>query len=204
MATATPSSTDAAKPITNPTTPVPAQAPVSLPRLTIAFCTQCRWNLRAAYYAQELLQTFGTALGEVALVPSTGGEFVVALTHLPAPQDEAAQDKAEETAKGEFGVQRSVLWDRKVDGGFPETKVLKGRVRDLVEPGRGLGHTDRALQKGTEKEKEKENQSQTKDADGDDGAGKASAAPVVGKDAEGNVEEVTAGGNPPQDCQDCR
>lgn len=35
-----------------------------------------------------------------------------------------------------------LVWDRRLDGGFPETKVLKRRVRDLVEPGKGLGHVD--------------------------------------------------------------
>ncbi len=42
-----------------------------------------------------------------------------------------------------MAVQEHVLWDRKIDGGFPETKELKRRVRDLVEPGKGLGHVDR-------------------------------------------------------------
>jgi len=40
-------------------------------------------------------------------------------------------------------IQEHVIWDRKIDGGFPETKELKRRIRDLVEPGRGLGHVDR-------------------------------------------------------------
>lgn len=40
-------------------------------------------------------------------------------------------------------IQSRVLWDRKADGGFPETKELKRRVRDVVEPGRNLGHVDR-------------------------------------------------------------
>ncbi|KAF3024294.1 hypothetical protein E8E14_013403 [Neopestalotiopsis sp. 37M] len=39
--------------------------------------------------------------------------------------------------------QTRVLWDRKTDGGFPETKELKRRVRDVIEPGRNLGHVDR-------------------------------------------------------------
>jgi len=43
----------------------------------------------------------------------------------------------------ESQTQRRVLWDRKVDGGFPETKELKRRVRDVIEPGRNLGHVDR-------------------------------------------------------------
>lgn len=41
------------------------------------------------------------------------------------------------------GVAATVLWDRATDGGFPETKVLKRRVRDVIEPGRHLGHVDR-------------------------------------------------------------
>lgn len=68
------------------------------PRITIEYCTQCRWMLRAAYvrfiispvikkmypvdrnqFAQELLTTFSTAIGEVALLPSTGGRFVVSV-----------------------------------------------------------------------------------------------------------------------------
>lgn len=40
-------------------------------------------------------------------------------------------------------MQSTTLWDRKVDGGFPETKELKRRVRDVIEPGRDLGHVDR-------------------------------------------------------------
>ncbi len=35
-----------------------------------------------------------------------------------------------------------LLWDRKAEGGFPETKILKQRVRNCIEPGRDLGHSD--------------------------------------------------------------
>lgn len=35
-----------------------------------------------------------------------------------------------------------LLWDRKAEGGFPETKVLKQRVRDRIDPSRDLGHSD--------------------------------------------------------------
>lgn len=41
----------------------------------------------------------------------------------------------------------TVLWDRKAEGGFPETKELKNRVRNVIEPGRDLGHIDRSLKK---------------------------------------------------------
>lgn len=93
------------------------------PRLEIEYCTQCNWLLRAAWVAQELLQTLQSHLGEVALVPGTGGVFQVRLAT---------------TA----GV--TVLWDRTVDGPMPDIVALKRAVRDAVAPGLSLGHADRA------------------------------------------------------------
>jgi Tfp pilus assembly protein PilX len=36
-----------------------------------------------------------------------------------------------------------LIWDRKIDGGFPEAKVLKQRIRDYIDPKRDLGHSDK-------------------------------------------------------------
>ena len=47
------------------------------PHVTIRYCTQCRWLLRAAWMAQELLTTFEQKLASVALAPGTGGVFEV-------------------------------------------------------------------------------------------------------------------------------
>jgi selenoprotein W-related protein len=88
------------------------------PRIAIAYCTQCQWLLRAAWMAQELLQTFGDDLGEVALIPGTGGVFTVTVDDVQ-------------------------IWDRKEREGFPEAKILKQLVRDRVDPARDLGHSDR-------------------------------------------------------------
>jgi selenoprotein W-related protein len=96
---------------------VPATVPRA-PRVEIEYCGECRWLLRAAWTAQELLTTFGGELGEVALLPGRGGVFAVRLD----------------------GEQ---LWSREQDGGFPDLRELKRRVRDRVAPGRDLGHTDR-------------------------------------------------------------
>jgi predicted Rdx family selenoprotein len=86
-------------------------------------------------FAQELLSTFSTSLGEVALQPSTGGTFVVDIAFQPPVSSDADVPQPK--------VEHRTLWDRKVDGGFPETKELKRRVRDAIEPGRNLGHVDR-------------------------------------------------------------
>ncbi|KAL4808670.1 Rdx family-domain-containing protein [Aspergillus unguis] len=132
--------------MTEPTAPIETNPPASSssppslytqPRITIQYCTQCKWMLRAAYFAQELLSTFSTDLGEVALVPRTGGVFTV--TIFPSSVLGPSKDL------NEGG---KVLWDRKTDGGFPEVKELKSRVRNVIDPSRDLGHTDRALKKG--------------------------------------------------------
>ncbi len=99
---------------------IPRQASAShnKPHITILYCTQCNWLLRAGWMAQELLQTFGDSLGEVGLISGTGGVF-------------------------EIHLDGALIWERKRDGGFPGPKELKQRVRDVIDPGRDLGHLDR-------------------------------------------------------------
>ncbi|KAK1819507.1 hypothetical protein LTR12_006081 [Friedmanniomyces endolithicus] len=102
-------------------------APVVLPRIAITYWTQCKWLLRAAYFGQELLSTFGTTIGEIALIPATGGLFTVNLTYKP---------------EGATEVQEVLIWDRKAEGGFPETKILKQKIRNYISPEKKLGHSD--------------------------------------------------------------
>jgi selenoprotein W-related protein len=87
------------------------------PSVRITYCPRCRWLLRAGWMAQELLVTFESALGEVALRPGGTGIFEVA-------------------------VDEVVIWSRAREGRFPELKELKQRVRDIVDPERALGHSD--------------------------------------------------------------
>ncbi|KAH5145663.1 hypothetical protein HBH69_180450 [Parastagonospora nodorum] len=127
-------------------------APVALPRVAITFCMQCRWMLRAAYFAQELLSTFGNQIGEVALLPATGGLFTVELTYVP-PGSELVDAK------------KVLLWDRKTEGGFPETKVLKQLVRDHIDPNRDLGHSDKhGKKKGVSTETESHGPSESQES----------------------------------------
>lgn len=92
--------------------------PDRAPRLSIEYCTKCRFVLRAGWLAQELLFTFAQRLGEVALVPGEGGVFVIRLG------DE-------------------VLFDRAETGRFPEASEIKQLVRDRIAPDLDLGHSDR-------------------------------------------------------------
>ncbi len=61
--------------------------------------------------------TFADSLGELALVPATGGVFTVVLD-------------------GEE------VFSRKEEGRFPESKELKQLIRDRVDPKMDLGHSD--------------------------------------------------------------
>jgi len=88
------------------------------PTIKITYCTQCRWLLRAAWMAQELLTTFQDELAEVSMAPGTGGVFQI---HLNG----------------------KLIWCRKANQGFPDIKELKQIVRDVVAPEKDLGHSEK-------------------------------------------------------------
>jgi len=91
---------------------------MSGPHIEIQYCPRCKWLLRAGWYAQELLSTFGDELKAVTLSPSeVAGRFDLLLD-------------------GE------IIFSRKVEGRFPEAKEVKRLVRDQVAPDRDLGHID--------------------------------------------------------------
>lgn len=74
--------------------------------------------LRAAYFAQELLTTFTEDIHGVLLHPSEiNGTFRIS-------------------------VDGKEIFERKKDGGFPEIKELRQRVRDIVNPEKELGHSE--------------------------------------------------------------
>ena len=95
---------------------IPIDAP--RPLIVITYCHKCKWLLRASWLSQELLNTFGTDLRGVQLQPGDVGVF-----HIVA-----------RTENGLVGI-----WDRKEDGGFPQAKELKRRLRSRVLPQRQLG-----------------------------------------------------------------
>ena len=90
----------------------------SRPRVEIEYCTQCRWLLRAAWMAQEILTTFEEEIGGVTLIPGIGGVF-------------------------DIRVRDEQIWSRKERGGFPDIKELKRLVRDRVAPEKNLGHSEK-------------------------------------------------------------
>ena len=92
------------------------------PTITIEYCPKCGWLIRAAWMAQEMLTTFGDELKGVLLQPS------------------------EVNGRYSISIDGKNIYDRKETGGFPEIKELKQWVRDVVAPGKSLGHADRKIQ----------------------------------------------------------
>ena len=88
------------------------------PHIKITYCTGCRWLLRSAWMAQELLTTFQEELGEVSLCPGSGGIF-------------------------EIEIDGRQIWNFKEMRKFPELKELKQIVRNHIAPDKNLGHTDK-------------------------------------------------------------
>jgi selenoprotein W-related protein len=86
--------------------------------MIIEYCPKCNWLLRAAYFAQEFLTTFEEEIEGLTLIPSEiNGRFIIQINGI-------------------------IIFDRKEYGGFPEIKALKQSVRDIIAPGKSLGHAD--------------------------------------------------------------
>jgi len=87
-------------------------------RITIEYCSKCRFMMRSAWIAQELLQTFEGDVDEAVLKPSE----VAGIWRIHANGQQ--------------------VWDRKTERGLPELKDLKRRVRDIIAPDKDLGHAE--------------------------------------------------------------
>lgn len=100
------------------------------PNISLEYCTGCRWMFRSSWLMQELLTTFESEMGSVSLIPckDAAGTFLVKFNN------------------------DVTLWDRKADGGFPESKQLKQRVRDYISPQKDLGHSDVKVSESNESE----------------------------------------------------
>lgn len=89
------------------------------PVIIIEYCPKCGWMLRSAYFAQELLNTFSDDIKGVLLQPS------------------------EHSGTFKISIDEELIFDRVTAGGFPEIKELKQGVRDIVNPSKSLGHSDK-------------------------------------------------------------
>lgn len=88
---------------------------MATPRVEITYCTKCKFLLRASWMAQELLSTFGNQLGEVAIVPGSGGIF-------------------------EIKLDGEVVATNRDKAPMPDPSAVKRLIRDRVAPDQQIGH----------------------------------------------------------------
>jgi len=104
--------------------------------ISIEYCSGCQWMLRSTWMASEILTTFASdaSLSSLSLIPkgpplSEGGIFRITAKR--------------NNSQGADSGKNTLLWDRKIEGRFPESKEVKQLIRDLVDPGKDLGHSDK-------------------------------------------------------------
>jgi len=78
--------------------------------------------MRAAWMAQEIINTYFTDIQSVNLVPGEDGRF-------------------------EIYCNKQAIFLRHQEGKFIEIKEIKKRIRDFIDPERSLGHIDRKSKK---------------------------------------------------------
>ena len=85
--------------------------------INIYFCTKCGWLMRASWLSQEFINTFGSDISSVNLVPDRNGKFEIRCSDI-------------------------LIFSRKKEGKFIDLKLMKQRIRDIVNPSMNLGHSD--------------------------------------------------------------
>jgi len=101
---------------------------VDIFQIGIEYNSGRRWSLRGFWYAQELLTTFAdenslacVTVTAKSLKTAGGSDFVVSLHSSNSSE---------------------ILWKQQAGNDFPDTRELKQRVRDRIDPSRFLGHSD--------------------------------------------------------------
>lgn len=112
---------------------------VKSPKVTIYYCAKCKWQNRAIWYLQEVLQTFSDPeshfVAEVSLCPvyDQPGLFEVDVTK----DGESTIIYKRKMKKSTEPQAESYYYD-----GFPDSKLLKILIRNNLFPESNLGHVD--------------------------------------------------------------
>lgn len=116
------------------------------PKVTIQYCSKCKWQNRAVWYLQELLQTFDGVIHDISLQPISEQPGVFQVLVARSSDDESIiykrRFKSVELAL-KYGDKDGSQSDSYYYDGFPDSKFLKSLIRDFLGDNRKLGHIDK-------------------------------------------------------------
>ncbi|KAI5965936.1 uncharacterized protein KGF55_001300 [Candida pseudojiufengensis] len=112
-------------------------------KVSIKYCTKCKWSNRAIWYVQELLQTFSSPIiNEYSILPEfeNAGIFEIYIS-------QTSQSQSNESKEITRQVHTKLIYRRKMKkdpklnkdvedvtyDGFPDAKLLKNLVRQQLE-----------------------------------------------------------------------
>lgn len=116
------------------------------PRVVIQYCSKCKWQNRAVWYMSEILQTFEGLVNDVSLQPiiDQPGAFqiIVQKNHDHKTILYKRRFKSKELAIKYGDVDGSQLAPYYYDG-FPDSKLIKVLLKDLLDDKVELGHAQK-------------------------------------------------------------
>lgn len=120
------------------------------PLIVILYCSKCKWQSRAVWYLQEILQTFDGEIKMVSLEPVVDqpGTFQVSFykdgPSSPIILYKRRYKNADLAVK--YGDEDGLMSQSYYHDGFPDSKYLKTLIRDALHTTgsvlRSLGHVD--------------------------------------------------------------
>ena len=113
--------------------------------LSIEYCPGCRWITKSFWMATELLGEYPIeSLEGVTIAPSDSGTFRITATTSTSRSTEGKEDVHKDSSSNNNAV---LLWDRRVDGGFPPIDLVAfdERVRAFLD-----GSLDVTVEDGVE------------------------------------------------------
>ncbi|EAZ63683.1 hypothetical protein PICST_28093 [Scheffersomyces stipitis CBS 6054] len=106
------------------------------PRVIIKYCAKCKWQNRALWYLQELLQTFPETIQDISVQPiyDQPGVFAVILVQSETEEPEIVYQRKFKSAELaiKYGDKDGSQSEDYYYEGFPDAKFIKILIRDKL------------------------------------------------------------------------
>ncbi|KAK6455267.1 Rdx family-domain-containing protein [Scheffersomyces xylosifermentans] len=176
------------------------------PKVIIQYCAKCKWQNRAIWYVQELLQTFPEVLHDISIQPiyDQPGIFAIVVQIDDLTEQQIVYKRRFKSAElaMKYGDKDGLQREEYYYDGFPDAKFVKILIRNSLEAANGgvgevkLGHhVDRDAGSNFLTSGGKEKSGKEVDEGVDEKGGKSRKE----VDTKQNIEDLD-----PLDCKECK